>query len=296
MALPSPAVLRGALRWLDLLHRGSLDSAWAILRDGLDSGLTATQYQLAYDWMLSIGAVDRAGHILAGAQGGSLGPSHLLLLKALLHEQPSWLHEADDLVPSPDDLPLDWADAGQALGLDVLDCFTLVRALGAKIDYDARAALGARGEELVVAFLDKQPDVTVEHVSLISDAYGFDVIARHRDIEVHLEVKTARPRGHVRLYLSRNEFETMRRDSRWVLVLALVSENDELVGLREAYSAAISASAPSDRPGDGRWETMRLRVRPDTLPVGLPAIGVPNPGTKYTPSAATSTARDGGSE
>lgn len=278
MALPSASVLQASLRWLDLLRRGSRAAAWATVRDGVNDGLTATQYGLAYDWMLRIGLVDREGVVLATRPLAALGDSQMILGAALLHESPPWLPEVQDLVPTADDLPIDWSDAAEALGVTTSDCFALACALGGKIDLDARAALGAQGEELVVEFLESHPGVIAHRVSLVSDALGFDVLARRGAVEAHIEVKAVRPRQHVRLYLSRNEFETMKRDSLWCLVLAIVSADGRLLDLRVGPHAALAVSAPSDRPGDGRWEVMRLRVRPSTWEAGLSLLEIPPPG------------------
>lgn len=279
MALPSPAVLQASLRWLDLLRRGSLESAWATVRDGVHDGLTATQYSLAYDWMLRVGLVNRSGTVAPGQAFLALGDAQSVLAAALVHESPPWLVDAEDLIPAAQDLPIDWAEAAEALGESADDFFALVKALGGKIDFDARAALGAEGEELVVRFLRRHPGVVADRVSLISDAFGFDVVARRGDRRVHLEVKTVRPRRHARIYLSRNEFETMRRDRRWSLVLAIVGPDGTLVGLRTGSSPEILSGAPVDRAGGARWEVMRLRVRPDTWEPGVPQLAVGPPQT-----------------
>ncbi|MGV0772882.1 protein NO VEIN domain-containing protein [Mycobacterium syngnathidarum] len=107
---------------------------------------------------------------------------------------------------------------------------------------------------------------SVQQVSVLDDSLGYDVLApmiggRTR----HLEVKTAQsePAATFDFFLSRNEFDTGRRDLDWALVACRrVSQVDvELVGWCRAQS--LYPYVPEDR--SGRWTEAQLHIPTSVL-------------------------------
>ncbi|MCV7311909.1 DUF3883 domain-containing protein [Mycobacterium paraffinicum] len=103
-------------------------------------------------------------------------------------------------------------------------------------------------------------------MSVLDDSLGYDVLAPMITGKArHLEVKTTRskPSATFDFFLSRNEFDTGRRDSEWALVACRrVNENDiEVVGWCRAQS--LYPYVPEDR--SGRWTEAQLHLPASVL-------------------------------
>lgn len=149
-------------------------------------------------------------------------------------------------------------------------------------DDEARSRLGALGEEFVVAqcrdALENagRPELAsqVRRVSLVSDAYGYDVSAvrttsgsKPRLIEVKTSGLGWNP---ARVYLTRHEFNVaMQNQGDWFLVLVDASREAELQLLGHLTPELLAPHAPLNR-GHGRWETMRIGIPLALLTPGLP--------------------------
>lgn len=170
----------------------------------------------------------------------------------------------------------------QALGAlrdsEAIDC--LRRILGQQSDADQRIETGLLGE-LEIVRLCRQGlnelgkfDLSnqVQQVSILDDSLGFDVLAPTlHDRFRHLEVKTSQtqPMSTFEFFLSRNEFDTGRRDPDWALVACRRVENSiSVLGWCRAQS--LYPYVPQD--GNGRWTEARLR-----LPVAALFNGIPPP-------------------
>src|SRR5258707_446285 len=104
------STLVGAARWLYELRRRDLEAARFILRTAptYKNDLTPTQYELALEWLIKNRLVDAWGGV-ADPLGN---PAQLVLIAAIDELQPSWLADADVLVPDTRDLPLDILEIG----------------------------------------------------------------------------------------------------------------------------------------------------------------------------------------
>ncbi len=149
-------------------------------------------------------------------------------------------------------------------------------------DADRRAVIGAAGEELVVQACRRDLQQmgglallsAVQRVSLISDNFGYDVVAPTLDRRIRrLEIKSSsRPVvSSVRFYLSRNEFDAGRRHPHeWALVTCTVGADaagGTVVGWCRAE--ALIPYLPSDV--NGRWTEAFV-----VLPVGALNAGLPS--------------------
>lgn len=194
-AKSAPTVMAAAID-LDVIARALFDCGLA----SLDSGAVVLHEGLA---ALGRAATDDVLMMIAS----------LLLAKS----NPAWLHASTatgefrpELVPSMELNALGWL--GESLEPLLI---------GAKSHEDRDNAfknwLGAVGEFLVVT-TEQHIGATVRHVSLISDAFGYD-IESVRDRTRRIEVKTSVVGTEQRLYLTRNEITVASRyRDEWVLI------------------------------------------------------------------------------
>jgi hypothetical protein len=157
----------------------------------------------------------------------------------------------------------------------------LLLALRRTFDDTARRALGAAGEELVLAAARQelaglgyaQLAREVRRVSLLSDQLGYDISApRVSGPRRLLEVKaTSVETNPLTFHLSRNEAETAAKFSDWFLVVCLVEEVDAPTGriLGWVRPDDIDHRLPADTEG-GRWEQATLTMPLSELTPGLP--------------------------
>ncbi|MBZ4370068.1 protein NO VEIN domain-containing protein [Corallococcus sp. AS-1-6] len=224
--------------------------------------LTPTQYEAAYSWLEALGVLDEAA---AGRAG------KIALFEAAIAAS-FWFQDADALVTTAADLPEDARRAAAILGLSPEESLAAIRHASGKADLADRLRIGAAGEHGLIALLASAPMARVRHVSLESDGYGYDVEVTVGGAAFHLEVKSTTRRGRLRVYLSRNEYETMRRDAAWVLVAVRLDPDFQPASIASVDREWIGASAPLDRTPGVRWESVRLDVPTEALIPGIPAV------------------------
>ena len=211
--------------------------------------------------------------------------TELLLQLVLTSDPPLWLYAAIaeeevrwENVPDKDEAALRQsiteAERREALLLS----------LGRTVDENAKRALGAEGEELVVAecrsyLLGKgREDLAreVRRVSQFSDQLGYDVTSpdtsgrRHR-LEVKTTTGVAGVDSVVNFYISRNEAKVGRGDQSWALVAVrkdIVTSEFSIVGWCRAD--ALTPALPQDPTDWGRWASTRIFLEEALLEKGLP--------------------------
>lgn len=151
-------------------------------------------------------------------------------------------------------------------------------------DSEIRSKLGLAGELSVLDAL-RSSGIAPKHVSVISDAFGYDVEVKDNSGKTGFEVKASVKRTAGKFYLSRNEFEVCRRmGDGWVLVEVILSTRvlnqnfvcaHDVEGFRTLSSSKIIELAPSpeDRflwletalftPTDLEWKVSDLAVSQD---------------------------------
>ncbi|NLE80721.1 MAG: DUF3883 domain-containing protein [Rhodococcus sp.] len=188
---------------------------------------------------------------------------------AVITGEPVWFRDADELVPSPDDLPADALRAAEALGLDAETANAHVSKAWGKVDTAARELVGSTGELALLELLQQNLSAEVVHVAALSDGYGYDITVRKDHCEHHLEVKSTTRRGRITVYLSRNEYSTMLRDPSWHLVLVNLNQDLEITGIGEIPGSWVKDHTPVDSSVIGRWESARFNVSGDIMEAGL---------------------------
>ena len=270
MSLPPESTVSAARRWVDLLRLTDPASAHAlILTDAAYTDLTLTQYGLGFDLLRDLGLVASSGALDSRLAGTDERQAASELAREILKAaSPPWLAAVDGLLVGPDDLPSNARALGAALGLSDEDVWACIRATAAKVDLARRARIGLAGE---VALRDALVvhGFAVEHVSLSTDALGYDLSVRCRDSEWHLEVKSTTSRAQLTIFISRNEYETSATDPRWVMVAVALSDSEAIIGLGTVDTNALRAITPSDRTAAGRWEVAKLRIPTVSVHSGL---------------------------
>lgn len=260
---PEP-ILRGAVRWLERIPSSGVARTRSLLvTNPRFADLTPTQYETALEWIHRVG-------LLHEASEGCRTPREAVFEAAVT--EAVWFRDLDILVTSPDELPADATAALDGLGLTDAEGFRLAGRQWGKVDTEQRERVGALGEELLVNLLRRSVIGTVEHVSLITDAAGFDVLVRTPTTELHLEVKTSVRRNRTTFHLSRNEYEVMRTDRRWVLVHLTLDASDRIERIRTVEQAFISHAVPADTGVYGRWQSCSIDAPPECLRLGIPHL------------------------
>jgi len=275
--LPPERVLLAARRWLDLLTRVRGDQALQIIRtDASYTDLTTTQYFAALEWLESVGVVTAGPHAHTLATEFAAASAQFLaevaMVRGLELLSPSWLADADVLVPDASDLPDDALRAANALDLPAHRAFELVQVASGKVDAARRAEVGLLGERALVVLLERCWPGCVTHVAAVDDGFGYDIDLRVASEEWHLEVKSTMRRGRLSLYLSRHEFAVSLADPRWRLVVLGLSQNGDPLALATVSSGIPSRHAPVDQSPRARWEAARFDLVPGDLDPGLPFI------------------------
>jgi len=265
--LPPETILLAAKRWLEVLpSSGGVPRARTLLTTATSyNDLTPTQYATAYSWLENLG--------LLAELGSPVPPANQVLAAVLERAAPPWLRDADDLVQSPDEVPSDFLSAGELLGLDEDEVFGQVISSWGKVDTAARERVGEAGELGLVEMLRGIPDSRVEQVSSWSDGFGYDIEFSQGPVEVHLEVKSTTRIGRFTAYLSRNEFNVMLRDQRWILVTLRLSPEFDVVGVGSVAKEWIAANVPRDFGPFGSWASCKLDVPAAAINEGIPELG-----------------------
>lgn len=262
MPVPTSPVLRAAARWLEHRPKSSDTQLRAIFRaHPAFADITPTQYAAAYEWLHSNGLLRVA--LTADECGRAV-------FEAAIREA-LWFPDSDLLVPEPNSMPQDGICAAEALGIEPLDAFALLRNCWGKVDTAERTRVGAAGEYALVSLLASMASLQVRHVAAESDGYGYDIHAAMPDDVLHIEVKTTTRRGRLSIFLSRNEFETMRRDPHWLLVALRMNRALDPVAAATVDRAWLTAAVPEDRPG-ARWESAKFDVPQHALTAGIVPI------------------------
>jgi hypothetical protein len=272
--LPHNATVAAVLRWVRLLRAFNINDAARILRaDSAYTDLTQTQYAVALEWLTARGMVVRNGNTgaLAGAIAGLPdAETRQLLFESFIESgSPLWLLDADALVGDPEDLPQDAQQLALALGLSEPLAFSTVRQVHGKIDLARRDSIGKAGEIELIKRLEMEWPGSTNHVSLVSDGFGYDIAFEHLGRTWHLEVKSTTRRGRLGVYLSRNEYEVSRRDSYWRLVVVGLDERFQLQVVATIKSSAIWNKSPRDLVSDTNWQSASYQLKPADLFRGL---------------------------
>ncbi|MDJ0412824.1 DUF3883 domain-containing protein [Rhodococcus opacus] len=271
MATPPDPVLWAALRWLEHLPQSNLARTRALFTShSAYSDITPTQYAAAYTWLLENGFVDEFGTI-AEVKCGKLA-----LFEAAISES-LWISDADVLVVEPSALPEDALRAAVTLELDVDSAFAAVQHLWGKVDAAERLRIGTAGELALIELLAATACAKIDHVAAYSDGYGYDIAVTLPGSIAHLEVKATTRRGRLTIYLSRNEFETMRKDPDWTLVIVRLDQNLKPASIATVDTGWIASAAPRDCHPAARWDLTKFDVPPEALSPGLPSIAESDP-------------------
>ncbi|MGU3585320.1 protein NO VEIN domain-containing protein [Rhodococcus sp. C26F] len=225
------------------------------------SDIAPMQYDQGYEWLREVG--------LLGKGDPASPAAHRIFDAAVLHGQPFWLRDADDLIGSPDDLPEDATQAARTLNIDAEEAFSRISSIWRKVDTEERARIGSAGEAALLELLRSTTSARIEHVAAWSDAHGYDISATAPEYELHLEVKSTNRRGRTQFFLSRNEYEVMRRDPRWRLVSVRLDEELKIINIGVVSNSFIKATAPLDHNPLARWDSVRLIVPDVQIEEGL---------------------------
>lgn len=259
MALPPRSILLAAKRWLDVLpSAGGVSRARSILTHvARYSDLSPTQYATALSLLRDL---------RVPLENVPSGRSSTALLAAILEQAgPPWFPDADELVRSPAELPFDIAAVGEALGLSLAEVHQQVMVSWTKVDTAARERIGAAGEAALVALLVENTNGTVEHSSLDSDAFGFDVSFAEGPITAHIEVKSTTRRGRFVAYVSRHECEVMLRDPHWMMLALRLGDSLGLEAVGVVPREWIAANLPRDVGLSASWASCKIDVPPDVI-------------------------------
>lgn len=185
-------------------------------------------------------------------------PTLRAIAGVLLRKRPPvWLRVAvvdsvlrRELIPSSDLNALLWL--GDDLEAVLISVFKDVCEAA---DDELATALGRAGELVVLNALEnagRRP----RHVSLVSDAFGYDIECAERQQIEGFEVKTSVARTASRFHLSRNEFDVSKRmNDRWKIIQVVFSsqvvasgkvKSDDVEIIRELPASAIHQIAPAE--------------------------------------------------
>lgn len=258
-------MLQAAVRWLEHLPPSSAARCRALFTNHREfSDITPTQYEAAYAWLREANLLDDVHSSLPAAQR--------VFTATITHGGVHWLRDADDLVRSPDELPEDAVHAAEALGLTPAAAFAHVITAWGKVDTAERVRVGMAGEVALVKLLRDCVDADVNHVAAAADGYGYDIAVHAGDYILHVEVKTTLRRSRLKIYLSRNEFEAMRRDPHWQLVVVRLDSDDKIAAIATVHREWVASEAPVDGGMSGRWESCRFDVPPSALCPGIASL------------------------
>ncbi|MFH8771482.1 DUF3883 domain-containing protein [Streptomyces sp. NPDC017958] len=265
MPVPPDPILRAAVRWLERLPASGAARLRALFTAHSEfSDITPTQYEAAYAWIQDTGLLDDLHSSI---------PAHRRVFdSAILHSRAPWFPDAGLLVRTPDELPDDALRAAASLGLSEDEAFGQLCSVWGKVDTQERSRIGAAGELALVELLEASTTAYIGHVAAWSDGFGYDIAVHDAQRTAHLEVKSTTRHGRLTVHLSRNEFETMRRDPDWELVVIRLTLDYELEDVATVPKEWIAAQAPADSSVNGRWESCRLDVPPDVPVPGIACI------------------------
>ena len=228
------------------------------------SDISPSQYEEAIHWLRTSGALVEKDEPL---------PPSRRIFRAALRTNPSpWFADAPTLIRDPDELPQDALRAAEAVGLKEDEAFSEIMHVWGKVDTSARERVGLAGETALVQILRNETTAEVHHLALLSDGYGYDIEVRAGVIDLHLEAKATTRQNNIVVYLSRNEFETMQRDSLWRLVVVVLGSDLEPTCISTSPREWVVRHVPSDVSRHGRWESCRIEMPSSVLVPGIPEL------------------------
>jgi hypothetical protein len=202
-----------------------------------------------------------------------LASPETLLEAIIVGAAPSWLPDADVLIQDDTEVPEDVLSAAHALRVAPSAALQCIRRAWGKVDTQLRREIGDIGEREVLRNLDIRDGVTVDHVASWSDVHGYDIAVADGSEFCHLEVKATTRENRLTIFLSRNEFETMRADAGWQLVVVVLGDERRLSRVYCVVRDWVRRNAPVDGASGGRWEAARLEVPVAACEPGIPALG-----------------------
>lgn len=279
--MPPDTILRAAARWLLHLPASGRSRCRSLFVSYAEfSDLTPTQYDVAYEWLKERGLLDELQSVVPA--------EHRVFAAAVATSQTPWFRDANTLIDGPDDLPADALRAAEALGLDETEAYAQIAAAWGKVDTAERERIGAAGESALVELLTSSVEANIDHVAARSDGYGYDIAVPHPVRKLHIEVKSTLRRERLAVHLSRNEFETMRRDPDWLLVAVRLTRDLQPTAVGTVPNSWILENAPADRSPYGRWQSCLLNIPLDVIAAGIPHLEPllkPDPSELLTKSA-----------
>ena len=290
-ACPSVYTLEAATRVVRIVSDDiqSRPALWASYQATASGGrLPVRQLTRAEEWLSEIGWLEIAnGSVRFVADDSLLDATDAEIGRELLRSwidlaRPGWLRAAfskgelrTELVPSEVIGVLDSVCDEDDRDVILITCAT-------KVDADTRALLGELGEETVVeewtSSLQRHGAENlvsaVRRVSLISDSYGYDVVAPDLDGKRHyLEVKCFRGRV-ANCFISRNEYEVGIRLPTWRLVICRATSESKAQIVGWASADLLQHRVPVDRDAHGSWQSARITFRRGDLTPGLPLMSM----------------------
>jgi hypothetical protein len=278
--LPADGVLRAAQRWLHLLDRSSLHQASVLIRSRAQyTDLTPTQYATALEWLLTVGLLEAqdGGRLIAPATSGlpEDQASEVLFERSLEELRPTWLADADILVPDATELPEDAAHLAAVLGVPEKAAWLAAQQVHGRIDLTERARIGTAGELALVRLLEQTwPDSTV-HIALNNDGFGYDISLSLPLCTWHLEVKTTTRRGRLVVHMSRNEHEVGLLDPLWRMIVVGLDAAEQPAALATVRYEVLLERIPREPHVATRWESLRHQLGPSDLYPGLQFLRPP---------------------
>ena len=276
--LPAKAIVQASARWLQLIQQSSVSRAAAVLKsDAAYTDLTLTQYSLGLELLRSLqlieGAPDGEFDLVPGLRSLPLQESLQTLLERVLEaSRPSWLQDADVLVPSAEEIPEDALEIAEALKLNDPVVLSAIQNAHGRIDLEQRRVVGLAGEHALVRALEKRWPGSTTHVAEMSDGFGYDVLFRHEGKEWHLEVKSTGRHGRLIMYLSRHEYEVSLRDPNWRLVVVGLDTELRLCAVATVRGSIFRERCPLDTCRESRWQSTSHELAKADLVRGLAVI------------------------
>ncbi|MGW0024708.1 protein NO VEIN domain-containing protein [Rhodococcus sp. NPDC003383] len=225
------------------------------------SDITPTQYEQALEWARELDLLQRSCTPSEAAQH--------LFDAAISNGETLWFRDLVDLVPTPEDLPDEAIRAAEALQLDLPHAYARISSLAQKVDTEERERIGAAGERELAKLLRSTTHTRIEHVSEWSDGHGYDMAVSTGGMELHIEVKSTNRRGSVRIFLSRHEFEVMKRDPTWRLVVVRLDNDLKVDSIGVVSKSYIEEAAPRDHSALSRWDSARFILPESVVEPGI---------------------------
>ncbi|MFC4913730.1 protein NO VEIN domain-containing protein [Actinomadura gamaensis] len=265
MPVPPDPVLLAAVRWVEKLPANGRARCRALFTTHAEySDISPTQYDAAYRWLEETGLLD-------GSEG-ALPVGQRVFRAALLTGDVYWFADADLHVREPTELPIDAGRAAAALGLSELEAYQEIHAVRGKVDAAERLRIGTAGETALIELLSSSTSAGIQHVAAHSDGYGYDIAVHAGQHSLHIEAKSTTRRNRLMFFLSRREYEVMRYDPSWQLVILQLTEQLAIAAIGSVSSTWIETQLPDDQGSYGRWDTCRIDVPPEQVTRGIPRL------------------------